>query len=126
MSTAQGFSQTPCVRFVCAALQVGPKAANGPAPSYCQQLALSVNAKLGGATTRPAGDPTVRLTCAHTCSTHPPLPLPVLLGGDHTAGRGMRLSLSLHMSHTRCPAFASCHDLLGRNGSNRPQIDDMV
>ncbi|KAG2423208.1 hypothetical protein HXX76_015466 [Chlamydomonas incerta] len=35
----------------------GPGASSGPSPSYAAQLALSVNAKLGGATTRPAGRP---------------------------------------------------------------------
>lgn len=40
-------------------LQVGPKASSGPSFSYAAQLALSVNAKLGGATTRPAGRPNV-------------------------------------------------------------------
>eukprot|EP00198_Chlamydomonas_reinhardtii_P005505 XP_001694841.1 argonaute protein [Chlamydomonas reinhardtii] len=47
---------TQCVNPAKAGL-VGPKASSGPSFSYAAQLALSVNAKLGGATTRPAGRP---------------------------------------------------------------------
>ncbi|KAG2443017.1 hypothetical protein HYH02_009433 [Chlamydomonas schloesseri] len=47
---------TQCVNPAKAGL-VGPKAADGPSFSYAAQLALGVNAKLGGATTRPAGRP---------------------------------------------------------------------
>eukprot|EP00198_Chlamydomonas_reinhardtii_P005504 XP_001694840.1 argonaute-like protein [Chlamydomonas reinhardtii] len=54
---------TQCVNPAKAGL-VGPKASSGPSFSYAAQLALSVNAKLGGATTRPAGRPNGELALA--------------------------------------------------------------
>ncbi len=58
---------SPVCRPTCVHEQVGPKASDGPSFSYAAQLALGVNAKLGGATTRPAGRPKVHVRMRDSC-----------------------------------------------------------